>query len=1024
MRPVRLVLQAFGPYAGRQMIDFQEAVAAGLFGIYGQTGSGKSTIFSAMSFALFGEAARSEQETISLRSDHAAPDLPTEVEFVFDLGERRYLIRRRPDQMRPKQRGGGETRDAHEAWLFDATGLPLDEIDADKPGKLLAEKKVGLVREAVTSLLGYGPEQFKQIVLLPQGRFEAFLAAKTQERQDILGALFDVSLYRRLASKLKAEAEVAERQVRDERAVCLGRLAADGFESMAALDQGIAEAAAQFDEKLQAEQQRQADLGAAQAQLHEARATDDLFKAAAQARQAQQRSLDRVPEITALKAQVTAAERARVLAENEERVIAAEREWTEAKDRLDSLKALETIAFDKAQQASDLHRQHLAGRQEMDTLGRSIEQLQRDRDRLAKAAGLTTELEAARRYAAEIKDAFETLETDLARRIAKRQGEEQALKQARIVQDQRQSVTARLATLERDLKQAEMLERAERDLTQARRRRQDQMHRQAERQKASAEAAALFEAAERRLASAQALHLAAKLAPGAPCPVCGATDHPQPAQGDIYHAGLTEAFREAKQAMDAAYRDEQAGAAALASADATIMERERQLSELERPERDIQVLRQDWEETGGALKALGPTIDIATVEARLEAFAKNIAEADAELHRRRDLLAAAKTETSTLQARVADMLEGIDPVLRDPAVLDRRLRQSTDLLANREKALVQSEQSATETREAALAARKDREAGENLLAERQERMQREILIFETRLSEAALTRADLQRLKPAIATLDRDKGVIDDYQRELHRIGERLAELEAALVGKEQPDMASLEASRAVAEAALKIATDQRATAAARARHLQRLRQDLSDIARRLDEAEAASGPLREMSALFDAQNRQKLKLETFAIGAMFEQVLRAANLRLGPMTNGRYRLERDIESGGRGKRGLGILAFDIHTGKARPTATLSGGETFIAALALALGLADVVESASGKVRLDTIFLDEGFGSLDTENGSGTLDLVLQALNSLASQNRSVGLISHVPLVQEAIPNGFYVRKDRDGSHIEKRGLM
>jgi exonuclease SbcC len=114
----------------------------------------------------------------------------------------------------------------------------------------------------------------------------------------------------------------------------------------------------------------------------------------------------------------------------------------------------------------------------------------------------------------------------------------------------------------------------------------------------------------------------------------------------------------------------------------------------------------------------------------------------------------------------------------------------------------------------------------------------------------------------------------------------------------------------------------------------------------------------------------------------------------------------------------------DTYTGKPRPTATLSGGESFIAALALALGLADVVESANGKVRLDTIFIDEGFGSLDTENGTGTLDQVLQALNTLVCQNRAVGLISHVPLVQEAIPNGFYIRKDLSGSRVEQRGMV
>ena len=177
------------------------------------------------------------------------------------------------------------------------------------------------------------------------------------------------------------------------------------------------------------------------------------------------------------------------------------------------------------------------------------------------------------------------------------------------------------------------------------------------------------------------------------------------------------------------------------------------------------------------------------------------------------------------------------------------------------------------------------------------------------------------------------------------------------------------------------------------------------------------TAPLRELARLFNAENAMKLNLETYAIGAMFDYVLAAANLRLEPMTNGRYTLEREIEAGdGRARRGLGIRVFDVHTGKARTPSTLSGGETFIAALALALGLSDVVESVNGKIHLDTIFIDEGFGSLDTENESGTLDQVLQVLTKLVSQRRAVGLISHVRLVQEAIPNGLYVRKELNGS--------
>ena len=154
----------------------------------------------------------------------------------------------------------------------------------------------------------------------------------------------------------------------------------------------------------------------------------------------------------------------------------------------------------------------------------------------------------------------------------------------------------------------------------------------------------------------------------------------------------------------------------------------------------------------------------------------------------------------------------------------------------------------------------------------------------------------------------------------------------------------------------------------------------------------------------------------------MFDQVLEAANLRFGPMSQGRYRLERDVQTvGGRRKRGLDIRVHDIQTGRAREVSTLSGGETFIAALSLALGLADIVEMSHGAIRLDTIFIDEGFGSLDSDGDGGTLDQVLQVLLDIVGANRAVGLISHVPLVQQAVPNGFTVIKTPSGSKIEER---
>jgi exonuclease SbcC len=324
-------------------------------------------------------------------------------------------------------------------------------------------------------------------------------------------------------------------------------------------------------------------------------------------------------------------------------------------------------------------------------------------------------------------------------------------------------------------------------------------------------------------------------------------------------------------------------------------------------------------------------------------------------------------------------------------------------------------------REVVLSADATREGAEESVAACKVRLEKAEAAFRTRLSEQALTEEVFQSLKPAIATIESDSESVKAYETELNEAQGAANAAASAISDLSRPDLTVLKEAHETAVANLNKATEDRIAASNRVDQLEKLRQSLEDTMRKLDEAEAASGPLRKIAALANGNNPLSLKLETYAIGAMFDRVLEAANIRLGPMTSSRYQLERDTE-GGRGSRGLGIQVFDVHTGKSRGTDTLSGGETFIAALALALGLADVVESASGKVRLDAIFIDEGFGSLDTENGSGTLDQVLNVLNCLVKQSRAVGLISHVPLVQEAIPNGFYVRKCLVGSAVEERG--
>lgn len=1024
MRPFRLTMQAFGPYPGREVVDFRDAVKAGLFGIYGQTGSGKSTLFSAMTFALFGAPAKPDQEAPSLRSDHADAGVHTEVEFVFEVGDRRYVVLRRPEQMRPKQRGDGETRNPHEAFLFDATGVPFDEITEFQRGKIIAEKKVGIVDAAVQDLLGYGPDQFRQIVLLPQGRFETFLAAKTPDRLKILRELFDVSLYRNLTTTLKASAEAAERRVSHEREICAGRLISEGFESTDALVSGISDAQSSHATLLESEKAARETYNAAQTVLREGEALEARFKSDESARAALTLLEAGNVHMDALANRVLRAERARLLLDPEANVIETSRDVRSAEDEQKMAREAFSDAEQKATSAAETLREENARLEETEGLRQRAEELRRHQLVLEKAVDAKTvvqQAQAAERLAAiNLNDSRQRSEE-----LQEKQQENiEALEEAKVAEGQRQRLHTLIAHLKLSLTVAETFERAEAGVTTAQIAANELIDEYAKAKDLADAARKRFEEAEKSLAEEQALHLASKLHAGDACPVCGSTEHPAPATGIIENVGREQALREVRHDLQSADSTLRGVEQKLTAARSVLQERQERLAGLDRPEERAATIKNRLHTESQSLNDLDAPIDIETAEAEIEQLGLDIAS----LAEERDMLQGASIEaqrtTATASARLNEMLSVVPESLRDAGVLATTLESAAKALALRRTAKVNAEAAATSTREAELLAQKDYQAAGTALEACQQRQAKAAAELAARLTQSGLSEDEFRSLKPSIATIDDDRAIIEAHHRKVDTARETARVAAEAIREQVRPDLTEILEKLGDAEANLTAATNLRSGTHHRLEHLTKLRDGLAETLRILDEAEAASGPLRHLAALLNGENPQKLDIETFAIGAMFDQVLEAANLRLGPMTANRYRLERDLEGGGRGRRGLGIQVADIFTGRARPTTTLSGGETFIAALALALGLADVVESASGKVRLDTIFIDEGFGSLDTENGSGTLDQVLQVLSSLVSQNRAVGVISHVPLVQEAIPNGFYVRKHLAGSSVEAKGLV
>lgn len=1023
MRPVRLALQAFGPYAGKEVIDFRSAVEAGLFGIYGQTGSGKSTIFSGMTFALFGEASKSEQDRTSLRSDHAAADVATEVEFVFDVGERRFVVVRQPDQMRPKQRGEGETRSAHEAYLFEATGLSLDEITAEKRGNIIAEKKVGDVKSAIENILGYGPEQFRQIVLLPQGRFEKFLSAKTNERLTILRELFDVSLYQALMADLKEKADEAERQVREERALCARQLNAEGFESTDALLEGIVTASATVEERETAETDAKTKAKTAETKFRSAEAVEAKFVASEKA-QAQLTVLTaRQAKFAAIADRVKQAERARLIVDVEGHLITVRQEAIDAETKLAQAKEGQSQSRQTVEVAIKALKNEEARAPEMEVARKRKDDLHRFAEVLEAAAASADAVESALKAQRTAHEAFEKGRGQLEQLRATRTERTVALKRARTTEARRSELVRTRTDLLAYKKAAVLYEKAQADAASAQELFRKVSSASAEQSRNENEARTAYEAAEQALATAQALHLATKLEEDAPCPVCGSTDHPNHATGEIENAGLDQAFRAARDRLEKVERAAREVSEKLAGQKATLAAREEHLASLAEPTDTLAAILEKVRQAEADIGALGPFVNLEEAEASIEAHDKQIAELDEAIERLRTEFEKCRNAATEAKATRDGKLAEVPEALRVENALASALATASSTLDNLITARTGADELVKAARDAAVSADAVFKGATESLAACKTRLEKAEATFRTRLSEQGLTQELYQSLKPTIATINSDNAAVKTFETQLNE-AQGAANAAASAIGDlTRPDLPGLQEVYEVAVAALTKATEERIASSNRVEHLEKLRKSLDDTMRKLDEAEAESGPLRRIAALANGNNPLNLKLETYAIGAMFDRVLEAANLRLGPMTSSRYQLERDTE-GGRGSRGLGIQIFDVHTGKSRGTETLSGGETFIAALALALGLADVVESASGKVRLDMIFIDEGFGSLDTENGSGTLDQVLQVLNSLVRQSRAVGLISHVPLVQEAIPNGFYVRKGLTGSIVEERGSI
>ncbi len=1076
MKPLKLSLQAFGPFAGREEVDFTRLPPGALFLITGPTGAGKTSILDGITYALYGDTSGGERSAREMRSHHADAALQTEVEFEFALGERRYRARRVPEQERAALRGDKLVKVLAKAELFC--------LDADGETWLPLAHKTTEVSALVEDLLGFKAEQFRQVVLLPQGQFRKLLAASSAERERILETLFGTASYKRVQDALKAEAaalsERAERAAL-QRKTLLDQAGVATVEALLAQRDSCQAVLAALTEE--AQQARTQDANA-RAALQQGQAVEVQFVEATSASAALQAIEAGRAEVDAQRARLAQARRAQQVLPADNALAAARRGADEAQQRAAQ------AARDAAAAARRLVQTEAVLKAEI-TRAPQREAAQRERLQLEGLAEAVTRLAQAEAEAARRE----------AERIATTKALAAVLAQHQVLVARRSALAARIDTLQPlaadaaalalRLQQAEQRAEAEAALTRTRKQ-------LVARQTAEATARQFFDAAQQattdarvqlaaldtRWRQAQAAILARHLHDGEACPVCGSAAHPARAQheGELptEHALqlATAHVRDAETALDEARRTLNSAELARATAAAEVATREVALqpvldatewgdegqgklfvgaefrsSPADAPEGAASGASRSAADAAFSPLALRRKLEAArTAAAELAPLRAQLQVADGEL-----VSAATACEQARLQSAEAASLArsalhvaderraGVPEALRTPAALQAAIASAQTVRQQLEQALQQA-QSAHQEASGLDAARRAQhrtlsEAVQTAAARVEDARQQFVEALQgagfclpaatdssrpmaagDAPDSAALTPEALVQAEAAwraamlpterVAALETALRDVDDR---LAAARERAARAAQGLDGLVRPDLAALNACAIASgeqlEAVLAQVEHARAALSTLADTLARV----DDIARESGAIEAEYGVVGHLSDIANGNNGRNLTFQRYVLAALLDDVLRAASLRLSAMSRGRYQLQRREDvADGRRAAGLDLEVFDEYTGRSRPASTLSGGEGFMASLSLALGLSDVVQAYAGGVQLDTLFIDEGFGSLDLES----LDMAMKALIDLQQRGRTVGVISHVEEMKQQIDVAIEVAPGVRGSRV------
>ncbi|MGN1400628.1 MAG: AAA family ATPase [Bacillus sp. (in: firmicutes)] len=1034
MKPLKLTMQAFGPYAGKEEIDFTLLGNRHMFVISGKTGAGKTTIFDGISFAIYGKASGEERNSQELRSHFAKEDMLTEVSLTFQLRDKIYFIKRSPKQQRKKKTGEGTVEVNAKAEMYEVTAN----------GHVLIGSNIREVDEKVKEIIGLDATQFRQILMIPQGDFKKLLISESKDKEVILQKLFHTQIYKIIEDKLKEEAsglKEAGKQLQLQWNTYLSNIKW--------IDAGTEEednlAPEQVFEMLETEtaQAKERMEGLAveletlqkegkelQARLFQANELVSAFKERDQMKAAKASLAERRPEMEMQQQKIINAQKAWLLAKQEESYMKTGRKVEELKVKLDQLQRLHTGITANIERVQAEYEQEAGKTKERETAATKVHSLQELEKDIQAYDSLNQEVLALKQELDEVRPKTEKMEQQLLSLEENAERLERQLKEEQTDTMRLSEKTRKAEKLDEQLivlsdynelsvnceRLVELIGKAEKELEQA----EGIYSRELEKLKTM----------ESELFSSHAGLLARNLVSGDPCPVCGSCSHPELAQ---YHSNAyTE--QELSDQKEIVENAEAARKEAVTQHYKLMLQHEASLEAIEKKHgiilrtvpafesQAVPTLMKETEEKKRIL--LSEITELTETARRLPSTEKLLAETRERVAEWKRQVKEGKKKEDVLKerffpkaARLSGMEERLPAGLRDRKAYERALEEARYEKEQLERTLKEKQEAWQQALQEEAKLKSAIETNLDSLASLNDELGKEREKFKTDLEAKGFTTYQAYtNAKMSEAKAEQLQREIKEFNKDEQRVESLLAKLEYTLKGKEYPDIAKQEEVLEAKEVEVKQKRQDITRIHSILSHNEEIEAKLRGILMQQEGLHKQYENVGHLAELTKGQNTFRITFERFVLAAFLDDILDAANERLKKMTSGRYQLLRKADPTRKNiQSGLELTVFDQFTGSERHVKTLSGGESFKASLALALGLASVVQQNAGGISLETMFIDEGFGTLDPES----LDQAVEALFEIQSGGRLVGIISHVPELKERIDATLEVKGSQNGSSTE-----